>query len=107
VFLTRSRAIRDQGPDPYEESPEAEAWIELVFDAAVQALADLDREGTFGPELDRAQLVLSIWGDQPTEERLEYAYALNPASVATRFARELEDGNRAFEKVFPRPGGAG
>lgn len=93
VFLARSRALRAAGPDPYEDSPEAEAWYALVHDAAVQGLADLDREGAFGADLERAHLVLSIWGgDQPDEERIDYARSLNPPSVAARFARELEDG---------------
>jgi hypothetical protein len=93
VFLSRSRALRAAGPDPYDDSPEADAWYTLVHDAAVQGLAGLDREGAFGSDLERAHLVLSIWGgDQPDEERIDYARALNPPAVSARFARELEEG---------------
>jgi hypothetical protein len=99
VFMSRSRTLRETGPDPYDDSPEAEAWIALVYDAAVQGLAGLDREGAFGSDLERARLVLSIWGDQPGEERIAFARALNPPAVAARFARELEEGNRAFEAM--------
>lgn len=104
VFQKRSRALRHEGPDPYDESPEADAWIDLVHDAAFQALANLDRKGTFGTDSsDRERLVLSVWGDQTDEERLEFAHALNPAAVAQRFARELEAGNRVFEKICATP----
>lgn len=99
VFLSRSRSLREAGPDPYEDSPEANAWFELVYDAAVQGLADLDREGVFGSGIERARLVLSIWGDQPDEERLDFARGLNPPDVTVRFARELEEGNLAFEAM--------
>jgi hypothetical protein len=101
VFLSRSRALREAGPDPYEDSSEADAWIALVYDAAVQGLAGLDREGAFGSDLERERLVLSIWGDQPDEERLAFARALNPPAVAARFAHELKEGNLAF-KAMPR-----
>jgi Domain of unknown function (DUF4303) len=61
-----------------------------VFDVAVQSLQQLDREGTFGEGLERAQLVLGIWkGDQSDEERVEFVSLLNPRTVAERFAREI------------------
>ena len=99
--------MRHEGPGPYDESPESDAWIDVVHDAAFQALANLDRKGTFGTDSDRERLVLSIWGDQTDEERLEFARALNPVAVAVRFAGELEAGNRAFEKICAAPEGAG
>ena len=99
MFLSRSRAQRAVGPDPYDDSPEADAWFALVHDAAVQGLAELDREGAFGTNLERARLVLSIWGDQSDEERLAFVRSLNSPAIAERFARELEEGNRAFEAL--------
>lgn len=105
VFLARSRALRDQGPDPYDESPEADAWIDFIHGAAAQGLADLDHEGVFGTDVHRERLVLSLWNDQTDEERLELVRALNPAATAVRFARELEDGNRVFEQIGIRDHG--
>jgi len=61
-----------------------------VFDVAIQSLQQLDREGTFGEGLERAQLVLGIWkGDQSDDERVEFVGLLNPRTVAERFAREI------------------
>jgi hypothetical protein len=94
--------LREAGPDPYDDSPEADAWIALVYDAAVEGLAGLDREGVFGSDLERSRLVLSIWGDQSDEERVAFARSLNPPAVAARFARELEEGNLAFEAMPDR-----
>jgi len=94
-FLSRARELRNAGADPNDESPEAEAWITLAFEAAAQGLAALDSQGVFGTDLERSRLVLSIWGDQPDEERLSWVRSLNPPRVADRFARELEQGNEA------------
>jgi len=96
-LLARSEAIRRQGPDPYEDSPESDEAVSMVFDLAVEILRDLDSEGLFGSDFGRSRLVLCVWkGDQSNEERVGYARALNPKAVATRFATELDDGNRAF-----------
>jgi hypothetical protein len=89
-LLAESDQLRQAGPDPYDDTPEADEAISLVFDVAIQSLQQLDREGTFGEGLERAQLVLGIWkGDQSDEERVEFVSLLNPRSVAERFAREL------------------
>lgn len=103
IFLSRSRALRDAGPDPYDDSPESDAWWTLVFDAAARGLAELDREGAFGAELERTRLVLSIWGDQSDEEKLDFVRSLNPPDVAARFARELDEGHRAFKALSKAP----
>jgi hypothetical protein len=96
-LLPRSTLLRDAGPDPYEDSPEADETVSLVYAAAVEALSTLDREGVFGSAETRSQMVVGIWsGDQSNEERIEFARALNPPAVVERFARELEEGVSAF-----------
>jgi hypothetical protein len=96
-LLPSSTALRDAGPDPYDDSPEGDAAVSLVYEVAVEALGALDREGLFGVGADRAALVLGLWsGDQENEERVAFARMLNPPPVAERFARELADGVKAF-----------
>jgi hypothetical protein len=96
-LLPQSTALRDAGPDPYEDSPEADGAVALVFELAVEALAELDRLQVFGPEAERSDLVLGIWaGDQTDEDRIAFVRALNAPVLAERFARELEEGSRAF-----------
>jgi hypothetical protein len=96
-LLPRSTALRDAGPDPYEDSPEADETVSLVYEEAVKGLVALDREGAFGTGEARSRIVLGIWcGDQSDEERVEFARALNPPEVVDRFARELEEGVKAF-----------
>ena len=89
-LLAESDRLRQAGPDPYDDTPEADEAISLVLDVAMQSLQQLDREGTFGEGLERAQLVLGIWkGDQSDDERVEFVSLLNPRPVAERFAREI------------------
>jgi hypothetical protein len=96
-LLPKSTALRDAGPDPYDDSPEADETVTLVYEAAVEVLAEMDRDGEFGADLARSQLVLGVWsGDQSNEERIEFARVLNPPDVVTRFSRELEEGVKAF-----------
>ncbi len=96
-LLPRSTLLREAGPDPYEDSPEADEAVSLVYQAAVEALAALDRESVFGSGEARSQLVVGIWcGDQSNEERVAFARALNPRPVVDRFARELAEGVAAF-----------
>jgi hypothetical protein len=95
-LLAASDDLRQQGPDPYDESPEADAAIALVFEVAVEALRELDRQGVFGSGAERARVVLGIWqGDQSDEERVDFVRKLNPGPVVARFAREVEAGARA------------
>jgi hypothetical protein len=97
TLLSKSEMIRKAGPEPYDETQEAEDAVSLVFDVAIEALKQLDHEGAFGSDLERARIVLGIWkGDQSDEERVEFARRLNPKSVVERFAKELADGNEAF-----------
>ena len=94
-----------EGPEPSDDTPEADEAIALIFDAAIQALRQLDAEGVFGEGLERAQLVLGIWkGDQSDEERIEFASLLNPRPVAERFAREIADQSRLFFGLAAGPG---
>ena len=96
-LLAGSDRLRRAGADPYADTPEADEAISLVFDVAIQALKQLDGDGTFGPGPEREQLVLGIWkGDQSDEERTEFASLLNPRPVAERFAREVAEQSRAF-----------
>ncbi len=96
---------RGEGPEPYDDTPEADEAIALIFDVAIQALRQLDAEGVFGEGLERAQLVLGIWkGDQSDEERIEFASLLNPRPVAERFAREIADQSRLFFGLAAGPG---
>ncbi len=97
LLLPESGRLRAAGPDPYDDTREAEESVALVFDTAVAALGHLDQEGTFGPDADRNRLVLGVWeGDQSDEERVEVVRKLNPAAVAKHFAHELEAGTEAF-----------
>lgn len=99
-LLPKSGALRDAGPDPYDDSPAGEAAVKLVFESAVAALRELDREGLFGAGVEREALVVGVWyGDQSDEERVEYARALNPAPVAERFERELAAADEAFDAL--------
>ena len=103
IFLSRSRALRDAGPDPYDDSPESDAWWTLVYDAAAQGLAELDCEGAFGVELDARASSSASGGDQSDEEKLDFVRSLNPPDVAKRFARELDQENKAFEALSKAP----
>jgi len=97
-LLAESDRLRQARPDPYDDTPEADEAVSLVFDVAIQSLQELDREGTFGEGLERAQLVLGIWkGDQSDEERVEFVSLLNPRSVAERFAREIGEPSLASD----------
>jgi len=97
ALLAESDRLRCAGPDPYDDTPEADEAISLLFDVAIRSLQQLDREGTFGEGLERAQLVLGIWkGDQSDDERAEFASLLNPRPVAERFTREIAEQSRAF-----------
>jgi hypothetical protein len=98
-FLLRSRELREAGPDPYDDSPEADEWFALVYDAAVDALAALDRAGTFGADIERARLVLGIWTESD-EDNVDFVRKLNPVSVADRLAREIDEGHRVSEELF-------
>jgi hypothetical protein len=104
ALLAESDRLRCAGPDPYDDTPEADQAISLVFEVAIQSLQQLDREGTFGEGLERAQLVLGIWkGDQSDNERVEFVRLLNPHPVAERFAREIAEQSRAFLATNAEP----
>jgi len=99
-LLPRSQALRDAGPDPYECSTESEEAITLVFDTAVDVLKALDSETIFGTEFERSRLILGIWmGDQSDEDRIAFARLLNPPHLASRFAKELEEGYQACRQL--------
>ena len=99
-LLTRSDAIRQSGPDPYDDTEEGEAAVALAFEVMVEALQALDRANSFGAGEERQRIVLGVWmGDQSDEERVEYVRLLNPAAVADSFEREIEAGNRAFDAL--------
>ena len=102
TLLAESDLLRQDGPDPYEDSAESGEAIDLIFDVAVMALRELDAEGIFGREVERARLTLGIWmGDQSNEDRIEFARLLNPEPVAQRFAHEITAGTQAFFKLHP------
>lgn len=101
-LLAASERLRSRGPDPYEDTPESDEAINLVFEVAVEVLRALDKEGLFGTGLERARLVLGIWkGDQSEDECIEFGRLLNPRAVANRFGREMAEGTRAFFKLHP------
>ena len=101
-LLTESEGLRRAGPDPYDESSESNEAIELVFDVAVAVLRELDAEGIFGKDLERARVVLGIWkGDQTDEERIEFVRVVNPKLVAQRYERGIAVGTEAFFKLHP------
>jgi len=102
TLLAESDGLRRAGPDPYDDTSESSDAIDLVFDVAVRVLRELDAEGIFGRDVERARLALGIWkGDQSDEERIEFGRMLNPKAVAQRFAREIEAGTEAFFKLHP------
>jgi Domain of unknown function (DUF4303) len=104
-LLAESDRLRQAGPAPYDDAPEANEAISLVFDVAIQSLQQLDREGIFGEGVERAQLVLGIWkGDQSGDERVAFASLLNPRPIVERFAREIAEGTRAFLAARAGPG---
>ncbi|HEX3186168.1 MAG TPA: DUF4303 domain-containing protein [Pyrinomonadaceae bacterium] len=99
-LLAKSEQIRANGPDPYEDSVEADKAIALVFDISVDVLRQLESEKVFGTDFERSQLVLGVWmGDQSDEERIEFVRQLNSPAVVRRFAKELEDGYSAFTEL--------
>ena len=102
-LLPKSNRLRSAGPDPYDDTHQADEATKLVFDTAIETLRSLDGEHAFGTGLERAKLVLGIWkGDQSDDERIEYARRLNPKSVVERFAKELAAGNKAFSALTRR-----
>jgi Domain of unknown function (DUF4303) len=104
-LLVDSDRLCREGPEPSDDTPEADEAIALIFDVAIQALRQLDAEGVFGAGVERAQLVLGIWkGDQSDEERIEFASLLNPRPVAERFAREIAEQSRVFFAAAAGPG---
>ena len=91
-LLPRSQLLRDNGPDPYDDTIEGDEAIDLVFEVSVEVLKQLDNEKVFGSGDERANLVLGIWmGDQSDEERIAFAQELNPKLIVDRFAAELEE----------------
>ena len=99
-LLPRSQALRESGPDPYDDTDEAAEAIALVFDTAVDVLKQMDSEKVFGTDFERARLVLGIWmGDQSDEDRIAYARRLNPPSIVNRFVKELEEGYQACRRI--------
>lgn len=105
-LLAQSGLLRAAGPDPYDETQEADDAVALVFGTAVDALEQLDQEGIFGADLERARLIVGVWkGDQSDEERIAFARQLNAASAVQRFAKELEEGNAAFVELARQRGG--
>jgi hypothetical protein len=96
-LLPESGALLAAGPDPYDESPEAEAAVSLVFEVAAEVLVQLDRRATFGADPGRFRIVLGIWTtDQSDEEKVQLVRPLNPVVVAARYERELQEALAAF-----------
>ena len=86
--------------DDYPPDPE----VEKVFEIILHVLKELDGEGLFGTGAEREQRVLSIWeGDQSNLDRYAFAKALNPAAVAARFGREMNEGLRAYYHLYMGP----
>ncbi len=90
----------DDEDDDYPPDPE----VEKVFEIVLQTLKELDADGLFGTGAERERLVLSIWqGDQSNLDRYAFAKALNPAVVAARFGREMNEGLRAYYHLYMGP----
>ena len=99
-LLPKSELLRTRGPDPYDDTVEADEAIALVFDVSVNVLQQLDSENIFGGDLERSKLVLGIWmGDQSDEDRIAYASCLNPSSIVQQFSKELAEGYDAFTRL--------
>jgi hypothetical protein len=99
-LLPISSILRCEGPDPEDDELDSDAFIDSIFEAAVEALRQLDRDGVFGAGLERDGLVLGIWkGDQSNEDRIKFARMLNPDAVVDRYARELAQGLSAFNAL--------
>jgi hypothetical protein len=99
-LLPRSQDLRSAGPDPYDDTPESNAAVQLVFDVVLDVLSQLDRERVFGSGPERARIVIGVWmGDQSDEQRIEFARRLNPPATVQRFAEEMEAGYAAFQEL--------
>ena len=84
-----------------DEGDDLDSAVAEVFEIAVQALQEMDEEGLFGAGAERERLVLCVWkGDQSNLERHDFAKMLNAPAVARRFGEELNEGNRAFYKLY-------
>lgn len=84
------------GPDTMGEfaSEEAEMEGDAMYYAIpkvfIKVLQRLDNEGVFGTGKAREKILVNIFkGDQATEEMLDFAQRLNPASVYARYAAEI------------------
>ena len=83
------------------DGEELDTVVAEVFEIVVQALQEMDEEGLFGAGAERERLVLCVWkGDQSNLERHDFAKMLNAPAVARRFGEELNEGNRAFYKLY-------
>ena len=87
--------------DDYFDDEEQDPAVGEVFRIAVQVLQEMDRDGLFGTGAERERLVLCVWkGDQSNVERYDFAKALTPPAVAKRFGEEMNEGIRAFYKLY-------
>ena len=92
----------DAGFDEVDDEGETlDTLVDEVFEIAVEALQDMDEEGLFGNGAERERLVLCVWkADQSHLERYDFAKMLNPSAIAKRFGDEMNEGNRAFYKLY-------
>lgn len=43
--LVKSEALREQGPDPYDDAQESDQTVSMIFEVAVEVLRELERDG--------------------------------------------------------------
>ncbi|MEY4764237.1 MAG: hypothetical protein RI907_910 [Pseudomonadota bacterium] len=98
--FTNSERIKDEILNRHQDEDNTDEPEQEVFNAALEALLELDKQGLFGAGPVRDKLLLNIWkGDQSDEERIAFARALNAASAVDRFEKELSQGYEAFMKL--------
>lgn len=72
-----------------EDEMEGDAMYYAIPEVFVKVLQRLDNEGVFGVGEAREKILVNIFkGEQSTEENLNFARRLNPASVYARYAAE-------------------
>ena len=68
-------------------------FFQGVLDTFIAALRQLDSEGRFGSPIEREGIVVNLlMGDQSDEERVHFAFELNPPDIVSRFSQEITSG---------------
>jgi len=87
-YFDEVKKLFNQLDDPYDRSIEEN---DRIFEAIIQAMADLDREGFFGIGVERDKIVINVTmpGDESEEDVIERAKMLNPSSALVVYEKDL------------------